>query len=304
MAAVVAALIPVFALILLGAALRRAGFPGDGFWPPLERLTYFVLFPPLLFHAIVSADLENAPFGRLGLALAVMMIVAAAAMIAVQRIVQIPGPAFSSFFQGVVRWNSFVALAAIGALYGKDGLALAAVAIAVMVPLANAFSVLVLVGYAQGETASARMLIEQVVRNPLIQACALGIAIKVLGVPVPDAVLAAADMLGKASLTLGLFAVGASLDLNVARMEARIVASASALKLIATPVLAAALCWALGVDGVARGCAVICAAVPGAASAYILAKQLGGDAPLMAGITTVQTLAAMITMPLMLTLLI
>jgi malonate transporter and related proteins len=115
--------------------------------------------------------------------------------------------------------------------------------------------------------------------------------------------MAAADMLGKASLAMGLFAVGASLDLNVARVEARLVVIASALKLLATPILAALLCWVLGVDGVARGCALICASVPGAASAYILAKQLGGDAPLMAGITTAQTLAAMATMPAILWLL-
>jgi predicted permease len=112
--------------------------------------------------------------------------------------------------------------------------------------------------------------------------------------------LTAADMLGKASLTLGLFAVGASLDLSVARMEIKGVAIASTLKLIATPALCAILCWLLGLDHVARGCALVCAAVPGAASSYILAKQLGGDAPLMSGITTVQTLVAIVTMPLML----
>jgi predicted permease len=227
----------------------------------------------------------------------------AGAAFAVKRLSAMPGPAFTSVFQGIVRWNSFVALAGIGALYGKDGLALAAVAIAVMVPLANAFSVLVLVAYAGGGGASPAVLLEQVLRNPLIQACALGVAVKVLGVPLPEMVLTTADMLGKASLALGLLAVGASLDLGVARMEARAVAVASVLKLVVTPALAAALCWALSVDGVARGCAVICAAVPGAASAYILAKQLGGDAPLMAGITTVQTLAAIATMPLMLALL-
>jgi hypothetical protein len=146
-------------------------------------------------------------------------------------------------------------------------------------------------------------LIEQVLRNPLIQACALGILVKALDVPVPEAILSTAEMLGKASLTLGLFAVGASLDLSVAKLEAWTVALASTLKLIATPALAAVLCWSLGVDGVARACAVICAAVPGAASAYILAKQLGGDAPLMAGITTAQTLAAMVTMPAVLSVL-
>ena len=45
---------------------------------------------------------------------------------------------------------------------------------------------------------------------------------------------------------------------------------------------------------------MICGSVPGASSSYILARQLGGDAPLMANITTAQTLAAMLTMPLIL----
>lgn len=302
MGAVVVALVPVFALIVLGAVLRRAGFPGESFWPPLERLTYFVLFPPLLFHAIVSADLGNAPFGRLGLILVVMMTVMAGVALAVQQWLRLSGPSFTSLFQGTVRWNSFFALAAIGVLYGREGLGLAAVAVAVMVPVANVYSVLALVAFSGGE-ANPRVLALQIARNPLIQACALGVLVKVAGIPVPEAILATADMLGKASLTLGLFAVGASLDLSVARMEAKAVALATAFKLIATPVLAAGLCWSLDVDGVARGCAVICAAVPGAASAYILAKQLGGDAPLMAGITTAQTLAAMVTMPVMLALL-
>jgi malonate transporter len=303
MIAVAGALIPVFALIVLGSALRRLEFPGDGFWPPLERLTYFVLFPPLLFHAIVSADIANAPIGRLGAVLGIMMTIMAVATIAYQSAAKLPGPAFSSIFQGAVRWNSFVALGAIGALYGKPGIALAAVAIAVMVPIANVYSVLALSAYAGGEQVNLRTMLGQILRNPLIQACALGIVVKASGLPVPAVVLSAADMLGKASLAMGLFAVGASLDLKVARTEASGMTVATVLKLVATPILAAVLCWALGVDGLARSCAIICAAVPGAASSYILAKQLGGDAPLMAGITTVQTLAAIVTMPLVLGLL-
>jgi len=48
--------------------------------------------------------------------------------------------------------------------------------------------------------------------------------------------------------------------------------------------------------------AVLLAALPTATSAYILARQLGGDAPLMAGIISGQTLLAMVTIPLMLSL--
>jgi predicted permease len=43
---------------------------------------------------------------------------------------------------------------------------------------------------------------------------------------------------------------------------------------------------------------------PTSAASYILARQLGGDAPLMAGIITVQTALAMITLPVLLTILV
>ena len=38
--------------------------------------------------------------------------------------------------------------------------------------------------------------------------------------------------------------------------------------------------------------------MPTASSAYTLARQLGGDAPLMAAIVTVQTAIAFVTLPL------
>jgi predicted permease len=302
--AVISSLIPVFALIAMGYAMRRLNFLGAEFWPLLERLTYFALFPALLFHALASADFQNAPIGRLGLVLGGMMLAMSAVLIVLRPFVARDGPAFTSMFQGAVRWNSFVAIAAIAAVYGAPGLSLAAVAIAIMVPLANVLSVVVLIRYGGPGSKSARLVLEQIIRNPLIQACVLGIAVKSVGLTVPGPILATADMMGKASLTLGLFAVGASLDFAVARIEAHALAIACVLKLLLMPLLAFGLCLFLGVDGTARGCALICAAVPGAASSYILAKQLGGDGPLMASITTAQTLAAMFTMPLMLGLLI
>ena len=62
------------------------------------------------------------------------------------------------------------------------------------------------------------------------------------------------------------------------------------------------LAWALGLSGLLVQVAVLLAALPTATSAYILARQLGGDAPLMAGIISGQTLLAMVTIPLMLSL--
>ena len=57
MSETVLALAPVGLVIALGWVLKRGNFPGDGFWPPLERLIFFVLFPALLIDSLATAEL-------------------------------------------------------------------------------------------------------------------------------------------------------------------------------------------------------------------------------------------------------
>ena len=300
MMTVISALVPVFAIIAVGAALRWLNFMEDDSWRAVERVTYFVLFPCFLFGAIAFADFGAEPLGRLSILLAGGMIVMAAITYPFRNLLKLDGPSFTSLFQGAVRWNSYVALGAIAAVLGAKGLALAAIAVAIMVPLANTLCVIVLMRHTKGTGADALMLARLLGRNPLILACLAGSLVQFLGVPFPKEVVNTIDMLGKAALPLGLLAVGASLDLGVARSQPMPILVATTLKLLITPCLLGAGAWAFDIGGASRTAVLICAAVPGASSSYILARQLGGDAPLMANITTMQTLAAMITMPLIL----
>ena len=296
---VIASLIPVFAIIALGTLLRRLKFMPDENWRAIEQVTYFVLFPCFLFGAIAFADFTDEPVGRMALLLTGAMIAMAALVFPFRAILALDGPAFTSLFQGAVRWNSYVALGAIAAVLGHNGLALAAIAVAIMVPLANALCVVVLVRHTHG-TLSLALLLRQLARNPLILACIAGIVVQAIGLPIPKVASSTVDLLGKAALPLGLLAVGASLDLGDARTRPAPLIAATLLKLAVMPALVAAGAMALGIEGAAKTAALICAAVPGASSSYILARQLGGDAPLMANITTAQALAAMLTMPIIL----
>ena len=69
-------------------------------------------------------------------------------------------------------------------------------------------------------------------------------------------------------------------------------------KLIALPILTFAACRIVGLDDLTTGVAVMHATLPCSASSYVLARQLGGDAKLMAGIITATTLAAILAMPI------
>jgi hypothetical protein len=298
---IVLAIAPVFLLIFLGYGIRVRRLLADAFWEPAERLIYFVLFPSLLISTLASAELRSLDIGPMTGALVTAMAVAVAGLLLLRPLMGWSGPAFTSVFQGVVRQNTYIGLAVALAVFGANGLAAAAVAVAVIVPLVNLLSVTVLERYGANGRSSWLSAVRQVARNPLIIACAIGIALNVTGIGLPPVIGPLLDIVGRAALPLGLIAVGAGLDLTGARAAGLPMALAVGLRLLAVPAVTALACQILDVSPVAAFVAVLFNGTPAAPTSYILARLLGGDARLMAGIITAQTTLSMVTLPLVLT---
>lgn len=303
MNAILAALFPVFLLIAAGWILQRLRFPGGEFWPLAERFMYFFLFPALLVKETASARIGA--YEPLVLIATLLSAIAAMTVLALllKLVTRMDGPAFGSFFQGSLRFNSYVGLGAVLALYGSDGIGLFAVAIAVCVPTLNVLCVAMLIRYGKAQhTAQLDLLgqLQLIFTNPLILACFAGIALNLLGVTLPAAVNTAAGILGQASIALGLLAVGAALHLPVLRRARWPVIGMCVMNLVAYPAIMAAFAMLYGLEGLGRSVVVLWAALPTSAASYILARQLGGDAPLMAAGITATTVVAAFTMPLML----
>ena len=210
----------------------------------------------------------------------------------------IDGPAFTSIFQGATRWQTYVALAVSSNLFGHTGLALASVAMVAIIPLVNVFSVSVLAHYAAPEKQSLRAIVMTVLTNPLIWACAIGLAVNVTHLPLPQVWHDVAEALGRSSLGIGLLLTGAGLQLAGMFRPSLAASIAVLLKLILMPVLGVALALWFGISGSSLVIVAVCSAVPTSSSAYVLARQMGGDAPLLAQIITLQTILAAITMPI------
>jgi malonate transporter and related proteins len=301
MAVVIAALLPVFLLIVLGFVLKRSLLRLETQWHGLERLTYYVLFPVLLVQTLVKADLAKVPIAGVGGALFISALLMSLLCLGLRPVLArcaVDGPAFSSIFQGATRWQTYVALAVCGNLYGDVGLALASVAMVAIIPLVNVFSVAVLAHYASPENQSVRAIAMTVVRNPLIWACAIGLAINVANIPLPRIWHEVADALGRSSLAIGLLVTGAGLHLAGIFRPSLAASVAVILKLILMPALAVALALWFGLSGSNLAIVAACSAVPASSSAYVLARQMGGDAPLLAQIITLQTILAAVTMPI------
>ncbi len=303
MSDIAGALGPLFLLILLGAGLGWARFPGADFWPQLERLIYYLLFPAMLVATLADADVARVPVLRLGVALLGGMLALALAVWLARRRLALDAAAFTSTFQGVVRFNTYVGVAGAAALHGSAGTTVAAVAVALMVPTANLLCVLAFIASGTLGRASLGRSALALARNPLILACLLGIALNLSGIGLPGWSAPAVELLGRAALPLGLVAVGVALRPQALWRGGRAFWTSSALKLIVTPLTVAALAALAGLSGIERDVVLLFAALPTATSAYILARQLGGDAELMAALITGQTLLAMLSLPLLLPLL-
>jgi hypothetical protein len=297
---IAAAILPVFLLIFLGTWLSGRSIPGEAFWSGAERLSYFLLFPALIVTTLADADLGGLRIIPMALALVVTLMGVAGLLIALRARLNVRGPALTSLIQGATRMNAFICLAVAERLWGSAGLTLSAIAVAVIVPTVNVIGVMALSRYGTARQPSVGGVVGSLARNPLIVATLLGVALNGTGIGPPPILGPMIEVLGRAALPLGLLAVGAALDFRAIWRHAPTIAQNAAFKLLGVPALAAGVLWAFGVEGLTASVAILFMASPTAVSSYILARQLGGDAPLMAGIVTAQTAASLVTLPIVL----
>jgi predicted permease len=296
------ALFPVFIVILVGFGLRKSELIGEGHWAAVDHVCYYVLFPAIFFKEIVAADFSGIPVLGMVLAMMLAVVTMSAALLVLRRPLSaglaMDGPQFSSFFQGATRWHTFIAFAIIVIYFGPSALALGAVSAAAMTPLLNVICVIVISMLVLGRAPDAQTIVLPIIRNPFVISTVGGVLWKVLGLPAPAMGIQVLDMIGKGALGLALLTVGAGLRIDEAISTKAPVLAATVLKLLIMPVFMMVWLKVFGVTGQAAAVAMLCAAVPTGSGAYILARQMGGDAPLVANILTVQVVCAALTIPL------
>lgn len=305
MTAIVLALVPVFVVIIAGFGLRRSGLVEDSHWAGVDHVCYFVLFPAIVFKEIAAADFSGAPVWHMAAAMVLGLLTMFTLLLALRRPISVAmmldGPKYSSLFQGATRWHTFIAFAIIPLVFGKEALAFGAVSAATMTPLLNVANIAVVSLCATGHTPTPEKLARAILRNPFFLSSVAGVLYKASGLAFPNIAAVTLDMVGRGALGLALLAAGAGLRLDEAAATKTPVALATLLKLIVMPVLIWAWLKLLGVTGTPAAVAVLCAGVPTGAGAYVLARHLGGDAPLVASIVTTQVVCAAVTLPLILT---
>jgi malonate transporter and related proteins len=285
-------LLPDFLLILGGYLICHHTALGRPVWDAVERLVYNLLFPALLFQAIVKNPLgltSALPLAGTALAVVGFGVLLAYALRAAPGVDE---RLHASGAQTAFRFNSYVALALAERLGGAQGLAWMALVMSVCVPVCNVAAVWPLARH--GGHGYVRALL----RNPLIVATVAGLVFNLLGLTLPEIAATVLARIGAAALPLGLMAVGAGLTLGALREGPGLAAALLVIKHALMPALALVLVLALALPLGQQAVLIAFAAMPTASSAYVLAVRLGGHGPFTAGLVTVSTLIGMLALPL------
>ena len=296
--------LPVFLLLMAGAVCQRWRFPMEGFWSGVDKLSYWVLFPALLFSKTSQIDFSNPMLPKYAFILLFALFVTAVFVFVSTWLMKVVAPTASSMLQAGVRFNTFIVLALAGSLYGNDGLVFAALGASVLIPSINVFLVVSMTlmhgpssANSSSSTSLPRLLSGALIRNPLIVSILLGSSLNLLGLTPIILVSDVLGMLSQAALPLVLLAVGASVRFETIRSVGMTFVMSSLARFVVFPLVIGLMCWWLDIRGLPALVAVLFGMVPTATSAYALARQLGGDADKMSAYITMQTLLSVVTLP-------
>jgi hypothetical protein len=296
---VFATLAPIVLIVGTGAALRRFGFAGEEFFRQANRLVYWVGLPALLFYKSATAGLPGPAAGRLLVLLGTGLLVTLAMAYASALFVKIPPARLGAVVQGAYRGNlAYIGLPVIlFAMPDPTWSALAVVALAPAIPVYNITAVLVLM--AGGRAARhppmrrARLFVSSVLSNPLVLSTVAGIAVAMMGLPLPTWLTRTMAAFGDMTLPLALLGIGAALSLRELKGQWGWCWFSSLVKVAAAPLAGIWLGRALGWPAEEIRLAGIFLACPTAVAAYVMARQFGSDEHLTAGIIVLSTILAL-----------
>lgn len=285
-------LLPDFLLIVAGYLICRHTALDRPVWDGIERLVYYLLFPVLLFVAILRQPLQPGALLTLaGCGLSVVG-VGIALSYALGRWPGVDARTHASGAQTAFRFNSYVALALAERLGGVQSVAWIALLIALCVPVCNVAAVWPLARHAKQGFAG------ELMRNPLIIGTVSGLLANLAGFQLPEVANITLTRVGSAALPLGLMAVGAGLRMGALRDAPGLAASLLGIRHLVLPVVAIVLVRWADLPPAQQTVVVAFAALPTASSAYVLATRMGGHGAFVAGLVSLSTLLGMLGLPL------
>ena len=291
-------IIPIFAIITLGAFARRWGFIPQTFLEPANRLVYYLAIPAMVFRAIAGASLQKElDLIILLITLACVFAVAITVFMATY-VTRVKPSSRGTFAQCAFHGNlGYIGFAVIYYYLGDAGLVRGSILAGFIMILQNFLAVIVLqIARPNGSSGNYfRRFLGRIVINPVILSALLAIGYASSSLPLPDILDRTLKILGGLALPMALLLIGASLSFSLVRIQLTGALVSSLIKIILLPALGCILFYYFGFRAEVFLPALILLAAPPATMTYVFAKEMRGDADLAVAAISMGTVGSAFT---------
>ena len=290
------AIVPLFLIIAVGYTVKRLGWIGPEEVRRFNKVTFYTFMPVMLFYNIYTSDFSQA----VRLPYALFVVGAALGMVAVSFAVTLLAEKTPErrgvMIQAAFRSNFVLLGLPIAAeLLPDSNLGVTALMVAIVVPIYNMMSVVVLEYFRGGKPRVGEVLLA-VVKNPLILGSVAGLLVQALHITLPEVLVSFAGKMNSAATPLILLLLGASFETReIARYKKELLVCVG-LRLVVFPGAILTLAAALGLRDIEFVTVLAMTAAPTAVNSFNMAQQLGGDSQLAGSAVVVSTAASFFTL--------
>lgn len=288
--------LPMALLMALGAGVRTAGVIDRGAMRSMDKLTFRLFMPVLLFKNIYETDLSQ-NFQPKEVFFAVLSLAALFPLaLLLPRRLEPDRSKAAAMGQAMMRTNYILfGIAVAESIYGEGNVGVVALLGAVVVPLTNAFSVVILESGRSGRVKPGKLLLS-ILKNPMVLATLAALALMAAPFRLPALLWEVVEDVAGVTTTISFISLGVSLNLGEVRANLRPLLLGTALRMVLVPLVFLSLSVALGFRGQSLCGLMVLFAAPTAVASYPMAVAMGADGPLAGQLVCATTALSVVTM--------
>ena len=291
--------LPLFAMIALGAFVRYRKFLTDTEFAHLNRMVFQVFFFVMLLHSTYTADMGKVLTVRMVAfsvgALLLLYALTWVVVCALDKDTRHRG----AMIQAIYRSNVVIlGYPLVANLFGEDQVGLVAGIMVIIVPLYNTLAVTTLEYFRPGGGGGVAWgaVLKGLLKNPMLRGTMAGAVLLLLGVDLPIVIMRPLKQIAGMCSPLALLVLGASFNLRSVAQHAWQLGFVVLSRLVLAPAAVMAVAVWMGFRDLELITLLVVFATPTAVASFTMAQQLGGNALLAGDIVVFTSALASVTL--------
>jgi len=286
---------PIFFMLALGYLIKKFKLITESGFNMLNRATFYIFIPSLLFINIYKSDLASSFNGRLiAYAIVSLFIMFIILYFIIPRIIKDKWDQ-PVVMQGIYRSNFVIyGMCIVQSIYPNEDMGMVAVLSAFIVPLYSVVTVLLFEMYSDKKS-NKKDLIFNVLKSPMVFSGILGMFFLITRLGIPELLLSQIESVSKLATPIALLCLGGTFRIQTLKLHKKPLIIACAGKLIIAPAVFILIAILMGIRGMELATLMAMFASPVASSSFPMAQELGGNGELAGQIVVMTSLLSIIT---------